>query len=837
VKHIAFATGLPSGVVVTDADDEEALAAMEAKYGEPHVRTRRGGHWYWKHPGDGKVASAPIGANSAHKLLPGNADSKADGAYVLAPPSPGKSWTAGVPDPESLPVLPPELRPPSSTPPPSAGATELPEDRFLAAAEALAANYPEPGVRHEAGLPLAGFLMNNGVSAEDAYNLILEARSQLPKPVTADTERSIRGVVDTTARKLANGDKDVTGGPSLEGLVPGLVGALSEALGFHSRSVSSTGMRNGLKRSFEAISFAGRRKPGPRESIVENLIWKSHAAGWYGEGGIAKSLLALHLGLIVASPDHDEWFGHKVKTGPVLYLDFELDADEQHRRLLALSEGESIDMPETFYYLSAAGGSSAEAFAAALQEAQRLGVILVTVDSVGFALEGDSELAKDVLGFFRERIDPLKAAGITPLLIDHQSKIIKGEKYSDKQAFGSVYKTNAVRSMMQLRGEWGEGEMTATFRHTKNNFGYKEPEFSIRLRFEAAGYRKEASIRATLLDEALPNPDHGPTALEVVTKAWQEAGRATAEEIATATELDLKTVRNAASGLLRDGVLEDTGEKAGRSRILIPHSRTTKGTGTTDKPSTNGHTNGHKTVPTEVMELAIEQVGKNGITGEYGGEVVPRAARAIHDHRELFGEPETVRAKRQAERLAGRPVGWKLLEDVKQYLEVSELDVPAALRELDKEWDSLPPRVKRWAENELDKPDRFYDMPEDQRQQLLAWVQENVAARRGKGMLDSYLLKHVAERRIGFYVSNGELKGAMLEAGHRPVWDNRINMGFCCAAKPGSPWGNELRKEAEARREEWKPQPGPEELLREAIEVVKHEFPELYDQLEEPEAS
>jgi hypothetical protein len=112
--------------------------------------------------------------------------------------------------------------------------------------------------------------------------------------------------------------------------------------------------------------------------------------------------------------------------------------------------------------------------------------------------------------------------------------------------------------------------MTATFRHTKNNFGYKEPEFSIRLRFEAAGYRKEASIRATLLDEALPNPDHGPTALEVVTKAWQEAGRATAEEIATATELDLKTVRNAASGLLRDGVLEDTGEKAGRSRILIP---------------------------------------------------------------------------------------------------------------------------------------------------------------------------------------------------------------------------------------------------------------------------
>jgi len=120
----------------------------------------------------------------------------------------------------------------------------------------------------------------------------------------------------------------------------------------------------------------------------------------------------------------------------------------------------------------------------------------------------------------------------------------------------------------------------------------------------------------------------------------------------------------------------------------------------------------------------------------------------------------------------------------------------------------------------INDPQLFYDMPVEDRRQLLAWVRENVAARRGKRVRDSYWLKHEAEHRLGFYVSNAELKGAMLEAGHRLVWDNRINIGFCCAAKPGSAWGNELREEAEARREMWQPQPGPEEILRELFQQI-----------------
>ena len=332
---------------------------------------------------------------------------------------------------------------------------------------------------------------------------------------------------------------------------------------------------NALKHSVQAISFSGREKPGPRGWIVENSIWEGHASSWFGEGGVAKSMLAMHLALTVAAEGKHYWMGFQVKTVPVLYLDFELDADEQHRRALELAVGLGLsDIPKNFYYLSVAMLPPAQAFGLAAEECRRLGVKLIIVDSVGFALDGDSESARDVLGFYRVCIQPLKDAGASPLLIDHQAKIIKGEKYSDKQAFGSVYKTNAVRSAFQIRGHHEQGEITATFTHKKNNFGWKEKDFSLKVMF--GGER----VTVDRLEAPMPNPDREPSKKELVQKAVEEMGRATAETVQRKTGLNLKTVQNAISELIREGALKDTGDKQGRSRIVIPHSRTTKGTGT-----------------------------------------------------------------------------------------------------------------------------------------------------------------------------------------------------------------------------------------------------------------
>src|SRR4051794_11794221 len=57
---IAIATGFVSGLVVIEADTPEAYDRMEKKFGPPHVKSRRGGHWYFRHPKDGKVLSKKL---------------------------------------------------------------------------------------------------------------------------------------------------------------------------------------------------------------------------------------------------------------------------------------------------------------------------------------------------------------------------------------------------------------------------------------------------------------------------------------------------------------------------------------------------------------------------------------------------------------------------------------------------------------------------------------------------------------------------------------------------------------------------------------------------------
>jgi hypothetical protein len=342
-----------------------------------------------------------------------------------------------------------------------------------------------------------------------------------------------------------------------------------------SRSLGNTGMSNDPEQSIRAVSFRGREKPGPREWVVDRAICKGHPASWYGESGIAKSLLAAHMGLHIAADGVDYWAGLRVQTVPVIYGDFELDEIEHLRRAQELAAGMGLpDVPTKFHYLPLAGLPANEAFQIAAEECARLKAGLLIVDSVGFALDGDSELAKDVLRFYRECIQPVRVAGATPLLIDHQAKVIKGEKYSDKQAFGSVYKTNAVRSSFQIRGAWDGNELTATFTHKKTNFGPKVDDFSLKLVFGAEG------IEVTRLADAIPNPDKEPSKKEQVLATVEELERATAEMVQKATGITLQTVRNAISELVSEGALVDTGEKSGRSRIVVTHSHTTQGTGT-----------------------------------------------------------------------------------------------------------------------------------------------------------------------------------------------------------------------------------------------------------------
>jgi biotin operon repressor len=292
--------------------------------------------------------------------------------------------------------------------------------------------------------------------------------------------------------------------------------------------------------SITAVSFRGREKPGPREWIVDNAVCKGHPASWYGEGGIAKSLLAAHLGLHVAADGVDYWCGLRVKTMPVVYGDFELDESEHLRRAQELSAGMGLpDVPTKFNYLGLHGVPIDIAFEVAAQECGRLDAGLFILDSVGYALEGDSELAKDVLRFYREYIQPIRAA---------------------------VYKTNTVRSSFQIRGGWDGDTLTTTFTHKKTNFGRKVDTFSLLIRFG------DGCITVERTKEPVADPDHEPSKKERVFAAVEELGQATSEAVAAETGIAVQTVRNSITELERDGLLVDTGEKEGRFRVYVTHN-------------------------------------------------------------------------------------------------------------------------------------------------------------------------------------------------------------------------------------------------------------------------
>jgi hypothetical protein len=172
----------------------------------------------------------------------------------------------------------------------------------------------------------------------------------------------------------------------------------------------------GRGRKLEAVRFSDMKVPGPRRYLLKDLILAAYVTLLYGDGGVAKSLLALALAVTITG-DSKEWLGREVESCPVLFMDFELDAEEQARRVHQLCRGQGVDTPpENLLYMSALGHPTGEAFASALEACIEHSVGLMVVDSLGPALQGDAEAARDVIGFFQKSIEPFRVEGIAILI-------------------------------------------------------------------------------------------------------------------------------------------------------------------------------------------------------------------------------------------------------------------------------------------------------------------------------------------------------------------------------------------------------------------------------------
>jgi hypothetical protein len=336
-----------------------------------------------------------------------------------------------------------------------------------------------------------------------------------------------------------------------------------------------------LGRNLEVVPLGEVKRPGPRRYVVNGLVPAGYPTLWHGDGGVAKSMLALSLGVGVAGRSAS-WLGRAVEGGPVLYLDFELEAEEQSRRVWQLCEGAGLkEPPAELFYLSAVGHATRDALQAALGACEEHDVTLLVVDSLGPALQGDAEAARDVIGLFRAQVDPFRALGVAVLIIDHQAKLQAGESYQRKGAFGSVYKANLARSVIQAEAtERGEGTLSLRIRQKKHNFGPLADPFGVKLAFS----EESVSLDAVELDPAQMAEEATLTAPERVKLVLQD-GPLYPSEISDATGVPLKTVKNSLTGLKKQGMVESTGEKEGREervRLIVPTSQSPKRDGTRD---------------------------------------------------------------------------------------------------------------------------------------------------------------------------------------------------------------------------------------------------------------
>ncbi len=309
----------------------------------------------------------------------------------------------------------------------------------------------------------------------------------------------------------------------------------------------------------EIVWFAELGEPKEREYLIEQVGVKGYPIIVFGAGGVAKSFGVLAAGVAIASASGvEEWLGLRVlEHGHVLYLDFELDVGEQHRRVRDLCNGLGVPIPRKLAYLSGVGISVEAAFRKAREFVRDYNAKAIIIDSIGLALEGDIERGKDVLAFYRKHVDPFRRVGATPFLVDHEGKLQTGEKHKNKSPIGSAYKAWAARNVLQFELDEYDKENSSLdirVRQTKTNFAPVDP-FGVRFTFE----EKKVSITPrTLPDTELLEEERIPMKDRII--GALRAGPATNVELQKLTGAGDGTVRNKLSELMQDGtVVADDG--------------------------------------------------------------------------------------------------------------------------------------------------------------------------------------------------------------------------------------------------------------------------------------
>lgn len=292
--------------------------------------------------------------------------------------------------------------------------------------------------------------------------------------------------------------------------------------------------------------------------LIENFLPSDCISLIYGDGGQGKSYLSLYLAVLIAIGK--PFLGMVVKKGKLLYLDFELSPELQRQRLERICKGLSIEpacLANNLFYLAPGIQDNIPAnLTELIPVVNEDDFDLIIIDSIGAALTGDPEAARDICRLFQQ----IRELG-TVLLLDHQAKKQKGDKASEKTPFGSAYKFNLSRNVWHLNAKPSEDNtLNCLLRHTKSNFSALRESLGLSFRFDNGAFTIETYEPGPEFSEHLSLKDQ-------IIIALSELGEATAKEIAEEAGLELNSVKATITILKREGKVEDTSKKKGNASV------------------------------------------------------------------------------------------------------------------------------------------------------------------------------------------------------------------------------------------------------------------------------
>jgi hypothetical protein len=188
--------------------------------------------------------------------------------------------------------------------------------------------------------------------------------------------------------------------------------------------------------------------------LAEPVIAAKRSTAIFAPGGTGKSLLALFIAACIATGR--TLFGRPLEPTSVLYLDYEMTADDLAERLTSMGFDDE-DLSRLHYALlpSLPGLDEPEGGKAVVRLAEMCDADLVVIDTFGRAVHGDENDADTVRSWYRWTGIHLKHAGRAFVRVDHAGKdVAKGQR-------GTSAKNDDVDVVWQMTAKEG-GAFTLT---------------------------------------------------------------------------------------------------------------------------------------------------------------------------------------------------------------------------------------------------------------------------------------------------------------------------------------------------------------------------------------